>query len=326
MVKNYLSAFLFISVCLIWGTTWLSMEIAVATIPPMLATGLRFLIAAPILVVLARQFRQPLTFPQGQRKWMPLIAIGYFAIPFTLMIFGEQYISSGLAAIIFANMPVAVMVASMVLLKLRLSRHQLTGLAVAVLSLCLILIREMQIAGDNYLLGTLALATAVALHALMYVLVQKHCRNIEVFTYNALPSLIAAVLLMITSWLVERPDIPSFSLPSVMAVVYLGLFASVGGIAAYFKLNQVAGPFPASICFLVFPLVALGLSSWVSGHAFSAQSLLLMLPLLGGILLTRIEAPSRLAAHIIKRSGQLRGNVPPLTEMLRLLKPGKQNG
>ncbi len=307
MAKKYLPVFLFISVCLIWGTTWLAMEIAVATIPPILATGLRFLIAAPILILLARIFKQPLLFPKNQHKWMVLIAVGYFAIPFTLMIFGEQYISSGLAAIIFANMPIAVMVTSTLFLNLRLAKHQLGGLVIAVISLCLILINEMQIGGDNYLLGTIALAGAVALHAIMYVMVQKHCRNIEVFTYNALPSLIAALLLLATSSLAEQPSIQSFSTVSISAVVYLGIFASVGGIVAYFKLNQVSSPFSASICFLMFPVVALTLSSWTTEHTISNQSLLMMLPLLGGILLTKTEKPLNLLArmHFKREAGQL---------------------
>ncbi len=42
MNKKYLPALLFVSVCLIWGTTWLAMEFAVQTIPPIFATGLRF--------------------------------------------------------------------------------------------------------------------------------------------------------------------------------------------------------------------------------------------------------------------------------------------
>ena len=289
MDKKHLPLLLFISVCLIWGTTWMAMEIAVASIPPILATGLRFLLASPILVLIALILKQPLWFPKGQQKWMPIVAVGYFAIPFTLMIFGEQYISSGLAAIIFANMPIAVMVASTLFLSLKLAKHQLAGLLVAVVSLCLILMNEMEMGGQDYLIGSLALGGAVVIHALMYVMVQKHCKNIKVFTYNALPSLFASLLLLMTSVLVEQPDIQAFTSESIWAVVYLGVIASVGGIVAYFKLNEVSSPFTASICFLLFPLVALTLSALISGHMLSQQSLLLMVPLLGGILLTKTD-------------------------------------
>ncbi|MGF1721751.1 EamA family transporter [Vibrio kyushuensis] len=289
MKHKHLTALLFVSVCLIWGTTWLAMEVAVASIPPIFATGLRFLIASPLLILLAKKLKQPLFFPKGQRYWMLIVATFYFAIPFTLMIFGEQYISSGLASIIFANMPIAVMITSSLFLGLRLRKLQIAGLLIAVLSLVLILATEMNLGGDDYLLGFLALGGAVAIHAVMYVFVEKYCRGIPVLTYNAIPSLVASVGLFATSWLMEQPDIASFSSDSITAVIYLGVFASVGGIVAYFKLGQVSTPFTASICFLFFPLIALSLSTLIAGNSISMTSVLLMLPLLGGILVTKAE-------------------------------------
>ncbi|HAS6143741.1 TPA: EamA family transporter [Vibrio vulnificus] len=284
-----LPALLFLSVCLIWGTTWFAMEIAVQTIPPIFATGLRFLIAAPLLLILGQRLRQPLFFPKGKMHWMFIVAIFYFAIPFTLMIFGEQYISSGLASIIFATMPIAVMITSRWFLGLTLRRLQTAGLLIAVLSLVLILAKEMSLGGDDYLLGFLALGGAVAIHAVMYVCVQKYCQDIPVLTYNALPSLMASMLLLTASWIIEKPAFSVFSQASMLSVIYLGVFASVGGIVAYFKLGQVSTPFTASICFLFFPLIALSLSTWMAGNSISSTSVVLLLPLLGGIFVTKAE-------------------------------------
>ncbi|PMG56312.1 multidrug DMT transporter permease [Vibrio splendidus] len=287
MNSKSLTILLFVSVCLIWGTTWFAMEVALHSIPPIFATALRFLLAAPLLAVLAKVFNQPLLFPKGKRQWLLIVALMYFAIPFTLMIYGEQYISSGLASIIFANMPVAVMLMSGLFLGLRLAKHQIFGLVTAVMSLCLILGNEMQMGGDDYLVGTICLGLAVAIHAVMYVLVQKHCKGIEVLTYNAVPSLIASLFLFAVSAMGESVNVESFTWDSISAVVYLGFVASVGGIVAYFKLGQVSTPFQASICFLIFPVVALLISCYINGEVLSEQSLLMMLPLLCGILLTK---------------------------------------
>ncbi|MEZ8490887.1 DMT family transporter [Vibrio splendidus] len=287
MNSKSLTILLFVSVCLIWGTTWFAMEVALHSIPPIFATALRFLLAAPLLAVLAKVFNQPLLFPKGKRQWLLIVALMYFAIPFTLMIYGEQYISSGLASIIFANMPVAVMLMSGLFLGLRLAKHQIFGLVTAVVSLCLILGNEMQMGGDDYLIGSVCLGLAVAIHAVMYVLVQKHCKGIEVLTYNAVPSLIASLFLFAVSAMGESVNVESFTWDSISAVVYLGFVASVGGIVAYFKLGQVSTPFQASICFLIFPVVALLISCYINGEVLSEQSLLMMLPLLCGILLTK---------------------------------------
>ena len=121
----------------------------------------------------------------------------------------------------------------------------------------------------------------------MYVLVQKHCKGIEVLTYNAVPSLIASLFLFAVSAMGESVNVESFTWDSISAVVYLGFVASVGGIVAYFKLGQVSTPFQASICFLIFPVVALLISCYINGEVLSEQSLVMMIPLLCGILLTK---------------------------------------
>ena len=305
MSHKQLPILLFVSVCLIWGTTWFAMEVAVQTIPPIFATGMRFLIAAPLLVILAKYLKQPLFFPKGKRVWMYVVAIFYFAIPFTLMIFGEQYISSGLASIIFANMPIAVMVMSSLFLGLRLRKVQIAGLLVAVLSLILILATEMKLGGKNYLVGFAALGGAVAIHAVMYVFVERFCKGTPVLTYNAVPSFLASLFLLVTSWVIEQLNVSLFTLDSVTAVLYLGVFASVGGIVAYFKLGQVSTPFTASICFLFFPLIALSISTWIAGNTISLVSVGLLLPLLGGIFVTKAE-PEFWAKYLpTKRKPQL---------------------
>ncbi|HIF9069846.1 TPA: DMT family transporter [Photobacterium damselae] len=289
MNNKHLPTLLFVSVCLIWGTTWLAMEVAVQTIPPIFATGLRFLVASPLLISLAIILKQPLFFPKGKRHWMLIVAVFYFSIPFTLMIYGEQYISSGLASIIFANMPIAVMLTSNLFLGLRLQKYQTFGLLIAVLSLIGILTIEMNLGGSDYLLGFMALGGAVTMHAIMYVFVEKFCKGTPVLTYNALPSFIASILLIMSSLFIEVPQIEQFSTDSIAAVIYLGLIASVGGIVAYFKLGQVSTPFTASLCFLFFPLIALSLSTWIAGNSISMLSVGLMFLLLGGIFITKAD-------------------------------------
>lgn len=125
---------LFILICLTWGTIWLAMKIAVDTIPLVFATGMRFIAASPLLIM-AWLTRAPLLFPRGQRLFQCAVALFYFAIPFSLMIYGEQTVSSGQASVIFANMPVVVLGASLLLLKEKTCKLQLLGLLLAIASL-----------------------------------------------------------------------------------------------------------------------------------------------------------------------------------------------
>ncbi|WP_414669195.1 DMT family transporter, partial [Escherichia coli] len=66
---------LFIFVAMTWGTTWLAMRIAIETIPPVFATGMRFLFAAPFLIIIAWLRKKPLLFPRKQRLFQFVICI-----------------------------------------------------------------------------------------------------------------------------------------------------------------------------------------------------------------------------------------------------------
>lgn len=116
-MKKIIILLLFSLVSLTWGTTWIAMKIAVETIPPLFATGIRFLIASPVLIVLAYITKAPLLFPYGQRNFQVTISFFYFLIPFALMLYGGKYVSSSIASVIFANMPVVVLILSSFFLK-----------------------------------------------------------------------------------------------------------------------------------------------------------------------------------------------------------------
>lgn len=285
LYRNLLIAVLFAAVALTWGTTWMAMKITVATVPPVFATGLRFLCAAPLLLLLARYKRVPLLFPAKQRGFQLCVMLFYFAIPFTLMIYGERYTSSSLAAIIFATMPAAVLGASLLFLRERTSLQQLVGLAISIGALGTIIWHETQANGESQLKGIVALVIAVLIHAFMYVQCRKRCCGISVLSYNALPCLGAGILLTLAG-LSEAPDVHAFSTQAMLAIVYLGVVAGVGGILCYFALQQVARPFQASLVFLVFPLIAIALENHLNGTSIGHESLLLMVPLLLGIVLT----------------------------------------
>lgn len=280
---------LFILVALTWGTTWLAMRIAAETIPPVFATGMRFMFAAPFLIAIAWLSKTPLLFPPGQRFFQFIVCIFYFAIPFSLMIYGETYVSSGLASIIFANMPVAVLIASIFFLNEKTNLIQIIGLTLAIAALAGILLEESQSSTQSHWQGILALVAAVVIHAIIYTQCKKRSCAVSVITFNAMPCFCAGLILTVVGYFFEKPQIMHFSMHSVLSTLYLGAFAGVFGILCYFALQQKASSFQASLVFLIFPLIAVSLENAIYGYAISWYSVLLIIPLATGILLTLIS-------------------------------------
>ncbi|MFX2611916.1 DMT family transporter [Enterobacter mori] len=301
---------LFLLVALTWGTTWLAMRIAAETIPPVFATGMRFMFAAPFLIIIAWLRKTPLLFPPGQRLFQFVICIFYFSIPFSLMIYGETYVSSGLASIIFANMPVAVLIASVLLLNEKTNAIQIAGLTLAISALAGIFIEETKANTDSSWQGIVALVSAVIIHAIIYTQCKKRSCTVSVITFNALPCLLAGLILSATGWGLERPQVSTFSLYSMLATLYLGAFAGFFGILCYFALQQKASAFQASLVFLIFPLIAVSLEKYIYGYAISTHSMLLTIPLIIGVFLTIFSGEKR----GMKNSSRTSNNMPEDTE------------
>ncbi|TWY24646.1 DMT family transporter, partial [Serratia marcescens] len=268
---------LFLLVALTWGTTWLAMRIAAETIPPVFATGMRFMFAAPFLMSIAWLKKTPLLFPPGQRLFQLVICVFYFSIPFSLMIYGETYVSSGLASIVFANMPVAVLIASILFLNEKTNLIQIVGLTIAIAALTGILLEETWENTESNWQGITALVCAVIIHAIIYTQCKKRSCTVSVITFNALPCLLAGLILSATGWFFERPVVSSFSANSILATLYLGGGAGVFGILCYFALQQKANAFQASLVFLIFPLIAITLENHIYGYAISKLSMLLII-------------------------------------------------
>ncbi|KNC93746.1 DMT family transporter [Trabulsiella odontotermitis] len=304
-MRNVITLMLFILVSLTWGTTWLAMRIAVETIPPIFATGMRFTLAAPLLIGMAWLTRTPLLFPPGQRYFQCTVCLFYFAIPFTLMIYGETWVDSGLASLIFSGMPVAVLIASVLLLNEKTSPLQLAGLAIAVAALAGILFEESERSRDSHWPGMLALVSAVVIHAIIYTQCKKRSCSTSVITFNALPCAGAGILLLVLGWFSEKPQMTLFSPSSVLATLYLGGGAGVAGILCYFSLQQRATAFQASLVFLVFPVITVTLEDHLYGYAISLPSLLLTLPLATGILVTLISRSGRPRQNKTRRNPEL---------------------
>nr|WP_258317189.1 DMT family transporter [Yersinia enterocolitica] len=288
-MKNFLVILLFIMVSVTWGTTWLAMKLTVETIPPIFATGIRFMLAAPVLILISVLTKTRLLFPDGQKFFQLFVCIFYFSIPFSLMIYGETYVSPALASIIFSSMPVCVLFFSWLLLNERVGIIAILGLVTSTVSLLAILFIETNIGSNNQWVGIISLVIAVIMHALVYVQCKKRSCSVSVLTFNAIPSLVAGILLCIVGWIAEQPVISKFSQQSLLSVIYLGIIAGVFGILCYFQLQNKASAFQRSTVFLVFPIIALLLDGYVYGRYFSLYSILLIIPLLTGVLLISLR-------------------------------------
>ncbi len=287
-LAGLITSILFLIVCLSWGTTWLGIKIAVESVPPLTAAGLRFLIAFPLFLSFALLRREPLLFPRQSRWFFVFVTLSYFSLPYYLLNYGEMHVSSGLTALLFSCMPVFILIFSAVLLREKIYPSQVIGIAIGFGSLFMI-IRSQGLHLDHAeFFGVLAILAAALMHALCYVVTKKQGTAISVITYNTLPIGLAGLMLFVAGLSVEAPVFDDITTRSWGALLYLGLVASVGGFIVYFLLLKRLSPIILSFVFIIFPVFAVVIGAWYEGQSISQELMIYSAVLLAGFAITKL--------------------------------------
>lgn len=276
----------FVVVILIWGSTWIGIKLAIADLPPLTASGLRLLVAAPVFVVACRALRAPLRYPRERNRLCGLILVCYFAIPFFLFNYGELYVSSGLTAMCVSSVCILMIVFSIPVLRTRVTGTQVAAAVIAFLALGALIAHSQGVAVTSGW-GIGAVLAAAVMHAWVYVMIKKHGTAIHTLTLNTVPMTLAGVLLTGLGLLIERPGAEAFTVRSVGATLYLGIVGSVIGFGLYFWLVQRMDTVTVSFTFVLFPIVAQFLAFAVEGTRFDGISLLLIATILAAFALAQ---------------------------------------
>ena len=224
------------------------------------------LIVGSLLWVPARHFRDELRVRDG----FLFVTLFYFSIPYFLISFGEQYVSSGLTALIFSSMPVFMLIFSSLILKEKLQITQALGIGIGFFSLLMILSGAGVSFTYERIIGAAAIFSAAIMHGLTYVVTKKVGSDISVITYNTLPIGLAGMLMLIAGLFLEDVDPNAVSATSVWALVYLGLVASVGGFIVYFYLLKRLSSIVVSFVFIIFPVFAVAVDALINNKPISA--------------------------------------------------------
>src|SRR5678816_4404448 len=159
--------------CGIWGSTWLFIKLGLEDLPPITFAGIRFVIACAILFTLIRA--RGIRLPANGRDWWLLASTGVlsFSLNYGLVFWGEQYISSGLAALLQSTLPAFGLVfAHFHLPAERLSWARIGGVVLGVCGVGVVFSNQLAIAGTMALAGCVALILSAMFAAYSNVLVK----------------------------------------------------------------------------------------------------------------------------------------------------------
>lgn len=290
--------FILILLGTIWGSSYLFIKIGGAEIPPFTFVEGRTLIAATVLLIAMRWRGEQL--PRTPREWLPLIGMGIFngVIPYTLITWGEIYISSGLAAILTAAMPIfTVLFAHWMTRDEKLTPLKTAGVLIGFIGVVLLFLDELILGVRMEFWGQFAVVVAAASYAAATLLARKFLRGVSHVVASAGQLASAAALMLPLSLIFDRPFALRPSLAALGALVILALLGTAIAYVLYYWLIEHTGATRTSLVTYLIPITGVLWGVWLLAEPLRLETLMGLGLVIAGIgLVNRSPQPARATA------------------------------
>jgi len=264
--------------CLIFGTTFLAIKIGVdAGVPPFLSAGLRFFIAG-LLLFSFMIWREKMTISLLFRKEMFFTGVGLTFGTFATLYWAEQYVTSGIAAVLSATGPMMIIVIQTFILKQKGNWQSFIGCVVGVIGVMLLILPSFSIEISPYwMVGCFAIILGEVFYASGTIYSKHVIRKFETtspIALNAAQMMHGGILLIILSFFTENIQLDYLLSPaSIGSLLYLTIFGSMIGHSIYYWLVSRTNPVFPSTWLYISPLIAVMLGvtfyheyiSWLTG-------------------------------------------------------------
>jgi drug/metabolite transporter (DMT)-like permease len=275
-------------VCIVWGTTYVAIKVALTTIPPFLMGGIRFLIAGCVLLAGVKL--------SGQRvpdrvAWPRLAVLGFFMLFMGNggVVTGEQYLPSGLAAVLIATTPFwMTSIDAMMRDGTQLHARQWTGLLLGFAGIAYLVWPDITAGGGRgreFAIGVIALQLACAGWATGSAYTRRHVMPGDVLGSAAIQMISGGVYMTAAGTLLGEWSRLSFNATSTSAFLYLIVF---GSLVAYSAFSYALQHLPLAIVSLytyVNPVIAVALGTLLLGEPFGLRVVLAAVVIVAGIVI-----------------------------------------
>ena len=228
----------FAVLCLIWGSTWAVIRVGLAGIPPFSGVSLRFAIASALLFVLGRLSGVRLGRSALERRLWVVNGLLSFAVSYGVVYWAEQWVPSGLTAVLFATYPLFVAAVAHFLLPAEaLTWREALGILTGFAGVGVIFSEDLSaLGGPGVALGAAVLLISPFVSAVSSVAIKRWGGGMHPFSLTTVPMAIGAAATGLVALATERGRPFVWSGASVSALLYLALAGSAVTFTLYYWL------------------------------------------------------------------------------------------
>ena len=287
---------LYALVVLFWGTSWLGITFQLGTVAPEVSVAYRFALASAILMAWCRWRRLPMRFGPRAHGLMALMGILLFCLNYIGFYVAIGYIASGLSAVAYSTIVIMNILFGALFLRAPMRPRVVAGALIGLAGITLVFWDDVGAFGA---LGAGLIGFGWSMLATMFaslgniVSAASQRQGLPVIQANAYGMCYGGLLTLAIVAARGSPFRFEWTLPYVGSLLYLAIFASVLGFTFYLTLLGRIGADRAAYATVLFPIVALTLSTVFEGYQWTMLSLIgVAVVLVGNLLvLSRLNAP-----------------------------------
>lgn len=296
---------------IIWGGSFLFVGVAVRELPPLIIVALRVSLAALALQIVLRAMG--LTLPRERQAWAAFFGMGILnnAIPFSLIVWGQSHIASGLASILNATTPLfTVVVAHYLTADEKLTGSRLGGVIVGFIGVAVMIGSAALTSLNTNVLAQLAVLGAALSYGFSSVFGRR-------FKTLGIPPLVAAAgqvtasscILLPVSVIVDRPwALHMPSLATVLSLLALALVSTAFAYLIFFRLLARAGATNVGLVTFLIPVSAILFGVLLLGETLELRHMAGMALIAAGLMLIDGRPAAAIGRYFSEKQPAPRGN------------------
>ena len=260
--------------CLIWGTTWIFIKIGLEDLPPLAFASARFLLGVAILFVVIRVQKIPL--PKTAKEWrlIALTGVLQFSVNYSMVFWAEQYITSGLAAVLQAMITVFGLVLAWIFLpNERVTKLKIFAVLIGIAGVAVIFIDQLKVQSLLAFLGCVGVVIGSYAAAQASILVKSKGGGLHPAALVFCQMLCGLPAIIIYSLVAEgNPLNFNWSWRAIICVLYLTVAGTIAAFWLYYWLLGKIESTKAMMISLVTPLIAVVIGAIVLGETLPPQT------------------------------------------------------
>ncbi len=267
--------------CLIWGTTWIFIKLGLNDLPPITFASARFVLA--VLILLPIIYFQKLPWPRSGIEWRLIILTGVlqFTVNYATVFWAEQYISSGLAAVLQAMITVFGLVLAWIFLPAeRITKLKVGAVMIGIAGVAVIFIDQLRLESVWAFAGSVAIVVGAYAAAQASILVKAKGTSLHPASLVCAQMICGLPPLLVYAFVAEgNPLAHNWSWMAIASVLYLTIAGTIAAFWLYYWLLARIESTQAMMISLVTPLIAVVIGNIFLGETLPPQTLV------GGLLI-----------------------------------------